>query len=121
MLLGETFSQIWNLSWTSVLFLLIIIFLLPIFFSLFPKEVHSRLFDDVVPTTNRAPKYKLQSFQREQEKETEKVDSGKAHSTPPIADLFPECTVMFCDIAVRLVSVCLPLSVIVAVTGPTYS
>lgn len=84
--------------------------------SLFPAQVHERLFESAVAdhssssAMNQAPKYRLRSYlsdeekqQQQQEKKREKrgtsVRQSASEKSAPIADLFPECTVMFCDIA----------------------
>jgi hypothetical protein len=80
--------------------------------SLFPQEVHDRLFATTLGMTrhldsaNQAPKYRLRKFLSDEQNNggsmTESAaikqrDNGREKSAP-IADLFPECTVMFCDI-----------------------
>jgi hypothetical protein len=84
--------------------------------SLFPQEVHDRLFAATLGTTqqpdvnNQAPKYRLRKFLSEEQNGDSmhgpasvgmKKRNNGGEKDAPIADLFPECTVMFCDIVGR--------------------
>lgn len=83
--------------------------------SLFPEQVHQRLFETALGGMGgshnnqstkalQAPKHRLRNFLSDEEEQQQKQHGKKAgedlsNHDAPIADLFPDCTVMFCDIA----------------------
>lgn len=71
--------------------------------SLFPQEVHERLFNSTMgPNDNAhsAPKYRMRKMVSDDDKNKPQGDKDdEKKKDAPIADLFPECTVMFCDIS----------------------
>jgi hypothetical protein len=72
--------------------------------SLFPSVVRDRLYPiEVELIRSDAPKHGLQSFLSDGSPQEHSVQGAdKANRSPPIADLFPDTTVMFADIAGKL-------------------
>eukprot|EP00934_Nitzschia_sp_Nitz4_P001455 Nitzschia sp. Nitz4//scaffold32_size149145//139255//142862//NITZ4_002902-RA/size149145-augustus-gene-0.44-mRNA-1//1//CDS//3329548138//1455//frame0 len=69
--------------------------------SLFPKNVRERLFNlENNANTRASPKIKLKSFISDENPSSKNMDDASTEPTSqPIADLFPDATVMFGDIA----------------------
>ena len=70
---------------------------------LFPQEVHDRLFQSELAAQanerNTAPKFKMLNMVHKEEEEKERLRGEIKKKDKPIADLFPDCTVLFCDIS----------------------
>ncbi|CAB9513615.1 Receptor-type guanylate cyclase gcy [Seminavis robusta] len=76
--------------------------------NLFPQEVHERLFSSTLAAdkSHAAPKFKMMSMISEEDRQKgaaagtadTAMEEGKKKKDAPIADLWPDCTVLFCDI-----------------------
>lgn len=69
--------------------------------SLFPKNIQKKLMEEIDEgaTKNKSGKAGLRNYLTNGEEEPKQPEHGGKFQTKPIADLFPETTIMFADIA----------------------